>query len=300
MSGELFSEFLDFHGIQKIGNVNYDDFHISEISKMTKNSLMENFMFDKPTAKKILDLLAKKNGKPPQSPARRFVQSLINKTFESSAPLSKFESYYKNVKDDEDVDVRNQEGFYMEPDVISAAYCLPFDSFRQIYKNNCSTSLFFGKKEYPSQFNSKGWTPLMYAATMQQGKIVEYLLSKGANLRLQEHTGKTALMLAASYGKHSIIKIMRDYGIYRSKLFTNKSQMEVIRNEIGLKLVDENSYTALHYAVYANQYDAVDVLMQLNADPEVLDRHGRSPLDYARDLPSEDILRLIQNHQKKL
>lgn len=49
----------------------------------------------------------------------------------------------------------------------------------------------------------------MYAATMNQEKVVNYLLNKGANLKLQEFHGKTAMMFAASYGKVLTIKIFQ-------------------------------------------------------------------------------------------
>lgn len=67
-----------------------------------------------------------------------------------------------------------------------------------------------------------------------------------------------------------------------------------------MQIVDENSYTGLHYAVYANQYDEVVLLMELDADPDIMHKFGKSSIDYAKYLPKKDILLLLQNCSKKL
>lgn len=69
-------------------------------------------------------------------------------------------------------------------------------------------------------------------------RMVELLITKGANVNAQNESGKTAIMLAAFAGKLNIIKELRN-------------------NEASYDLRDRAGCTVLHYAVDGGNLDSV-------------------------------------------
>jgi uncharacterized protein len=53
-----------------------------------------------------------------------------------------------------------------------------------------------------------GWSPLHYAATGPEPKIVELLLQRGAPIEARSPNGTTALMMAARYGKEESVTLL--------------------------------------------------------------------------------------------
>jgi uncharacterized protein len=56
--------------------------------------------------------------------------------------------------------------------------------------------------------NGPGWTPLHYAASGPNTRLVELLLSRGAELEAQAPNGSTALMMAAQTGPESTVDLL--------------------------------------------------------------------------------------------
>ena len=53
-----------------------------------------------------------------------------------------------------------------------------------------------------AQLNRKGWTPLHYAASGPEPKVVSSLLDRGAEIEARSPNGTTPLMMAARYGAY--------------------------------------------------------------------------------------------------
>jgi ankyrin repeat protein len=53
-----------------------------------------------------------------------------------------------------------------------------------------------------AQLNRKGWTPLHYAASGPEPKVVSFLLDRGAEIEARSPNGTTPLMMAARYGAY--------------------------------------------------------------------------------------------------
>jgi len=53
-----------------------------------------------------------------------------------------------------------------------------------------------------AQLNRKGWTPLHYAASGPEPKLVSFLLDRGAEIEARSPNGTTPLMMAARYGAY--------------------------------------------------------------------------------------------------
>lgn len=54
----------------------------------------------------------------------------------------------------------------------------------------------------------EGWSPLHYAATGPEPKLVELLLARGAALEARSPNGSTPLMMAARYGSESSVDLL--------------------------------------------------------------------------------------------
>jgi ankyrin repeat protein len=60
--------------------------------------------------------------------------------------------------------------------------------------------------------NKTGWTPLHYAATGPEPKIVQLFLERGATVDAMSPTRNTPLMMAARYGKEDSVKLLLAHG----------------------------------------------------------------------------------------
>jgi ankyrin repeat protein len=56
--------------------------------------------------------------------------------------------------------------------------------------------------DHGAQLNRKGWTPLHYAASGPEPKVVSLLLDRGAEIEARSPNGTTPLMMAARYGAY--------------------------------------------------------------------------------------------------
>lgn len=64
-----------------------------------------------------------------------------------------------------------------------------------------------------SSHDGRGYfSPVLDAARLGDTKCLEFLLRHGANLEIQDESGRTALMLAASHGSDDIIELLLEYG----------------------------------------------------------------------------------------
>ena len=66
--------------------------------------------------------------------------------------------------------------------------------------------------ERGAQVNKTGWSPLHYAATGPEPKLVALLIDRGADLNAGSPNGTTALMMAAQYGSEDSVKLLLSRG----------------------------------------------------------------------------------------
>jgi len=89
--------------------------------------------------------------------------------------------------------------------------------------------------------NKTGWTPLHYAASGGQLKIIAMLLENHAYIDAESPNGTTPLMMAAMYGSTAAVQLLLQEGADTK-----------IKNQRGL--------TALNFAQQANRPDAVQAI----------------------------------------
>ncbi|XP_030745726.1 caseinolytic peptidase B protein homolog isoform X2 [Sitophilus oryzae] len=119
-----------------------------------------------------------------------------------------------------------------------------------------------------------GWTPLMGAAVNGHYDIVKLLLENGANPNLTEnyinHT-RTAQLV----GRHPLEVLMTRDDEFSSSLNNRATFL---------------GFTALHYAVLANNIDIVRLLLEHGANPCVETEAGHKAVLYAKEGPIKELL----------
>jgi len=113
----------------------------------------------------------------------------------------------------------------------------------------------------PDSFN--GMTPLHYAIIARDEKLVTDILGRGAFVNMADLRCVTPLMMAVSNN-------------------LALASMVMINKLAELDAVDENGWSALHYAAYAGYPKCVKVLVNNAADRYLRDNNKRRPLHIAR------------------
>jgi ankyrin repeat protein len=108
----------------------------------------------------------------------------------------------------------------------------------------------------------KGWTALMAAATFGRHEIVNFLLSGGADVHVKLEDGRTTLYQAAQNGDRRIVEALIAAGV-----------------ELNAKTVEGR--TALIRAAWMGHGEAVKVLLAARADTGIRDKDGWSAQRFA-------------------
>jgi ankyrin repeat protein len=126
--------------------------------------------------------------------------------------------------------------------------------------------------------DSRGATPLMEAALYGHADLVEFLISKGADLEKKDRLlGLNALLIASFLGHYDVAKVLLDSGS-------------------AIDVRDKKGRTPLHEAVYAGHEEIVKLLLQNGANPNLLDKNGNTPLMAAAGSEEKEILKEIIRH----
>lgn len=144
-------------------------------------------------------------------------------------------------------------------------------------------------KENPSIINRKlknRQTPLYIASRTGCLDIVKFLVSKGAKVNVVFHSflTKTIPLLDATLnGYLPIVEFLLDNGA-------------------NINFQNHCNVTALHIAVYENNFNLVKLLIERGADRLLQDIENKTPLEYAQNYKKDliaDYLSSIENNNKK-
>lgn len=112
--------------------------------------------------------------------------------------------------------------------------------------------------------------------------VVSFLLSRGVDLEYEDRLGLEPLRLASASGHVQIIH-----------LFLN-------HRGVDIDFENEDGKTALHASWEHEEPRSFQVLLERGADPTIADRHGRTPLDLARQFHLQECARLLEvRHQRE-
>ncbi len=119
-----------------------------------------------------------------------------------------------------------------------------------------------------------GWTALCAAANSGKKEIVEFLISKGANVDAKGGIGGTPLYYAASHNYEDIVDLLLAKGA-------------------NVNAKNEGGYILLNYAIWDHSKDAVKLLISKGANVSAKDGEGYTPLVYAIWEGDKDMVKLL-------
>lgn len=157
-------------------------------------------------------------------------------------------------------------------------------------------------------------TPLEWATMKGKINTVSLLLSQGADIKLQDKDGFTALHYAVSYGNTDIIRTILDFdystvdmknyeGLSALQIAAKDDNLEAIRiivkeGHANIDEVDSKGLTALHYAAANGNFNSVKDLVDLGADKYVKDSYnGLTAEDLAKENGYFDIAKFLKDEK---
>ncbi|MEC4895831.1 MAG: ankyrin repeat domain-containing protein [Oscillatoria sp. PMC 1051.18] len=144
--------------------------------------------------------------------------------------------------------------------------------------------------------------PIVVAARTGQVAVVETLIQAGADVNgrgMGYYSNSTALMAcvgALSQGCGTTFAISEDE---KTRLY--EVIILLLDKDADVNIRGEDSSTALHSAVnvaVAIKSDrVVKILLDAGADVNAKNSRGKSPLDYAKEIKDDELVRLLTNRQ---
>ena len=108
-----------------------------------------------------------------------------------------------------------------------------------------------------------GSTPLRRTIERPSVEAAKLLIESGrADVNAKDRSGKTALMVAASYGYKEIVE-------------------SLLAHDADVKAKDISDWTALHSAVQSSQVDIIEMLIKKGADVNAVAKNGQTPYTMA-------------------
>jgi ankyrin repeat protein len=128
-----------------------------------------------------------------------------------------------------------------------------------------------------NQVNEFGQSLLHEAIASGSTAIGFEMIRRKIDVNTQDSKGQTPLHYAALYGALELAK-------------------EILRNGCDLKILDIHGNSPLWTATFnaRGNYGMVELLLEYGADPNHRNRHGRSPLDLARQINDHALILLLE------
>ncbi len=123
--------------------------------------------------------------------------------------------------------------------------------------------------------DTRGITPLVYAAAGGYEQIVKMLIDRGADVNAIAGDGRRALYISVARGDLGIVKLL-------------------IKAKADVNIKDGHGGTALHSAAVWDRHEIAEMLIEAGADVSALDGGGRSTLDLAQWWSSEKTAKLLK------
>ncbi|XP_027555616.1 caseinolytic peptidase B protein homolog [Neopelma chrysocephalum] len=120
-----------------------------------------------------------------------------------------------------------------------------------------------------------GWTALMVAAISRNSSVVKALLTANADPNLGDDFS-------------SVYEIAKEKGLHSLEVLVTRE--DDFSNRLNIR-ANFKGCTALHYAVLADDYLTVKLLLEAGASPLQKNEMGHTPLDYAREGEVMNLLR---------
>jgi len=149
-------------------------------------------------------------------------------------------------------------------------------------------------------------TPLYYASFQGHSGVVKLLLEAGANTELAENLTESTPLMAATYRRHAdIVKLLLKHGAnidnvnMHGQTALSMASEHDISDVMGILLEHRanpniaettEGWTALHFACFNDQIEAVRLLLNAGADVDAQDHQRRKPIILTED---PEIIKLL-------
>ena len=152
----------------------------------------------------------------------------------------------------------------------------------------------------PDVPDASGWTPLHIAASLPSNgglEIIQFLLTKEADVKLQTNSGATALHFASSKQNLDIVKLLLQHDA-SARAKDRRGQLPLHRaaavgsvpivkllleNKSPVNANDVDGMTALHHAISEGHGDVAVELLRAGAEGDRKDGEGRTAVQCAPD-----------------
>ncbi|XP_067318805.1 palmitoyltransferase ZDHHC13 [Anolis sagrei] len=133
----------------------------------------------------------------------------------------------------------------------------------------------------PTLIDGEGYSGLHLAVLFQHMPIIAYLIAKGQSIDTTDRNGQTPLMLSS----HKVIGL--------------EPTQFLLKFHPSIKAVDDiEKNTALHWAITAENVNAIDVLLEAGSNLDIKNGKGHSPLDLAHQTKNRLIIHLLSEEEK--
>ncbi|XP_037652107.1 kinase D-interacting substrate of 220 kDa B isoform X2 [Sebastes umbrosus] len=129
--------------------------------------------------------------------------------------------------------------------------------------------------------SDNGQTPLMVAAEQGNLEIAQELISRGANVNLDDIDCWTALISAAKEGHIEVVR-------------------ELLENKANLEHRDMGGWTALMWGAYKGRTDVIQLLLEKGANPNITGQYSVYPIIWAAGRGHAEIVHLLLQHEAKV
>ena len=163
---------------------------------------------------------------------------------------------------------------------------------------------------------NKQFNPFIYAAYTGNLEMLQYFYDKGAVPTYKGPNGMSNVHLAAYNGQLSTLNFLISLtfdlfeydsdGLQPIHVAAREDHLECVKaiiksdsdfvNSLTEEVSNNYQFTPLHFAVYNDSVEMVKLLLYYNADFNIKDCFGNSPLDIAKKLHKEEIIKCFENY----
>ena len=166
----------------------------------------------------------------------------------------------------------------------------------------------------PNIIDANGDTCLQYAArNFCTAEVLQAIISHGVDVNATNKNNVTALMIVCGKGKKDVINVVLNVGAElniidangdtclhyaaRNYYCTADVLQAIISHGVDVNATNKNNVTALMITCEMWNKDALDVLLNAGADPNIIDANGDTSLHYAaRNYCTDEVLQAIISH----
>lgn len=142
------------------------------------------------------------------------------------------------------------------------------------------------------------FSPIHWAAATGRRDIIQFMLEKDPHLvNMRDKLGRTPLDYAQSARREGLVHWLRGAtpsvsrvdlkGVTKDTLV----MVEQVEKQGWTSVRWENNYTLLHWSALMGHAELCQHLLRLEADPNLMDGEGRTPLEYAKGREVIDVLK---------